>query len=187
MTGVVSNKILSKDEVERAVEEVVDLAASGNVRVALAGGVAMQLYRSDRFTKDVDFVAGSSVPGLEVEKTLTFGGYSSKTPSGVPVDIILRSDDYRDLYDFALDAAEDSGLRTAAGNVLLVISPACLAAMKLAASREKDLEDLRKLVELGLVGAETREVTKSFLGKYAARELDSIVEETKWLMERGKR
>lgn len=174
-------KFLDASDITRAIEEVRELARPDVVAVVLAGGAAMQIYGSDRLTKDVDFIAAEPIPGLPDEGPLSFGGYKSHTPSGVPVDVILRSDDYEGLYEEAIQTAEkDPELRVS------VVSPEYLAAMKMAAGRVKDEEDLRSLIlsgNLDLGKAET--VIREWLGRYGLSSFRSFVEEAKWRAGRG--
>lgn len=164
---------LTGDEIQRAIAEVIDSPTM--VHIALAGGAAMQVYGSDRLTKDVDFLSNiDEVEGFLKQKKLSFGGSSTKSPSGLPVDFIVREDDYLYLYREALDTAIDMGLP------VKVIKPEYLAAIKMAAGRTKDEEDLRKLILLGLEKTATRKLIKRLLGTYAAEDFDSYVYEIEW-------
>jgi len=159
-----------------AIAEIATLAHKEGVRVALAGGNAMQLYGSDRLTADVDFVAANFIMELPRKGTLTFGGTKSKTSNNVPVDLIVRTDEYADLYDEALDHA-----RPISGVPVPVITLPYLGAMKLAAARGKDLQDLRFiLVETNVNYQELRSVVVKHLGETAADDLDEYLRAAKW-------
>ena len=56
-----------------AVEEVSDIAEQTKSAVALVGGFAMQIYGSNRFTKDIDVITDDVEPlNMQNEKQLTF-------------------------------------------------------------------------------------------------------------------
>ena len=177
-------KFLDSERIETAIDDVLALAQQQEVPIALVGGVAMQLYGSDRLTMDVDFIAPQMIDGISIHKPLSFGGYSGQIANGVPVDIIVRDDEYADLYREALECAVfESEL-----NVLIVL-PSYLAAMKMAAGRSGKDADLYHLIVSGaLVPSmkETRDIIKRHLGRYAATEFDALVEEALWRASKGK-
>jgi hypothetical protein len=180
MTGK-KTRFLSIDQIGSSIDLVTDLAARQDVRIALAGGAALQLYGSDRFTKDVDFVASALLDGLIVVAPLGFGGAQCMTNDGVPVDLIVRDDDYAGLYDAALLAAirvEDVPVP--------VISADFMVALKLAAGRDKDLLDLKfLLLESTDVNYESaRSIVRQHLGVFAANELDRYLADFQWTKER---
>jgi predicted nucleotidyltransferase len=168
-------KFLDPREIDEAIAEVAQIALSEGVDVALIGGAAMAAYGSDRLTKDVDFASLAPLAALTTTRSLSFGGYAARTPAGHPVDVVVRSDEYQALYDEAVDASADVGLP------VRVVLPEHLAALKMAAAREKDVLDLKTLVRLGVLDLpRTRSIVKKHLGEYAARELDSLVDEVAW-------
>lgn len=57
MTGPQRKKFLDASQITGAITEAAALARKQHVRVALAGGCAMQIYGSDRLTADVDLIA----------------------------------------------------------------------------------------------------------------------------------
>lgn len=77
-SGTRRKRFISPEEATAAIAEVAARAREEGVRVALAGGNAMQLYGSDRFTADVDFVAAEIIMALPCEGTLSFGGTKSR-------------------------------------------------------------------------------------------------------------
>lgn len=170
-------KFLNPDDVDETIAEVAAIAARSKVDVALVGGVAMSVYGSDRLTKDVDVACrDEGLPELEQLKKLSFGGYSTKSSAGHPVDVIVREDAYRPLY---VEAIEDA--RWEEGLPLRVVSPEYLAALKMAAARDKDVLDLGELLRLGVLDLpKTRSIIRQHLGEYAAREWDSLVAEFEW-------
>lgn len=159
-----------------AIVAVIERAASelGKTDFALCGGAAMQVYGSDRLTKDVDFLAYEVPPFLKSRRRLTFGG-SAGTVDGVPTDFIVRNDDYAPLYEEALEMARyDSNIGCQ------VVRPAHLAAMKLAARRDKDELDLKFLLASKVVPLkEARIIVGDHLGRYAVDELDDYEKEVR--------
>ena len=73
---------LDEDSAKEAIAAVAELAAESGIAWALAGGLAMILYGSDRLTKDVDIVAERILPKkFKVDGVLRQGGqrYSIET------------------------------------------------------------------------------------------------------------
>ena len=182
--GYNASRFLSPEQLLAGVAEVIALAREEGVEVVLVGGLAMQLYGSDRLTGDLDFAAGATLDALPPIRELTFGGVQTTTPSGVPVDFIVRNDDYRLLYQEAMNV---SPLATAFG--VRVVPPNYLVAMKMAAGRDKDTLDLKFLLaQDGLVDeVATRAIVRRHLGPYAAQEFDRITDEVAWQKQRGRR
>ena len=176
-------KFLDPKDVEVALKEIAVKAEYSGCAVALVGGVAMSLYGSDRMTRDVDFVCSSL--GREdwlakVDRRLKFGGVAGVTASGCPVDLIFRTDDYAPLYEEALHMAMPFEALP-----VKVVSPEHLAALKMAAGREKDELDLKTLIRLGVLHLETTEIIlRRHLGVYAVREFKSLCDEVAWLKSR---
>lgn len=141
-------------------------------RSAIVGGLAMMLYGSDRLTRDVDLVT-SRLPAVR-GRHFDFGGVRMCVGT-VPVDVIVRTDHYAKLYRAALRHAQIV-------RDLPVVTPAYLAAMKMAAARAKDAEDLKVLIRgespSGL--EEIRKVVKTTLGLFALDELNQEIEIVTW-------
>ncbi len=177
-------RFLSPEVLLAGVAEVAALAKREDVRVVLVGGLAMQHYGSDRLTGDLDFAAASALRSLAVLRPLSFGGVQATTPSGVPVDIIVRDDDYRALYE---EVVAISPLVRALG--VRVVRPEHLVAMKMAAARDKDVLDMKFLLGVkGLVdGAKARTIVRRHLGPYAAQEFDRVVDAVAWETQTGRR
>lgn len=172
MTSEIFKRYLGPAEMERVIDKVAELVPRSDV--ALCGGAAMQVYGSDRLTKDVDFLSLEVPSFLKNRKRLTFGG-SGGTVEGVPTDFIVRDDEYRPLYEEALDTAKFDpklGCR--------VVRASYLAAMKLAARRDKDELDLKTLLENKVLPLkETKSVINEHLGRYAEDEFDSYEREVR--------
>ena len=177
MSRAEPKRILSPQELNQAACDVYFLANEAGVRVALIGGFALQRYKSPRLTGDVDVAASGSIPGLKREGKLSFGGDKARTSLGVPVDVVVRADMYAPLYQEALD---DAVGRAPAG-ILPVVRPEYLAAMKLAAPRLRDRDDLEFLIGARIINKrETRQIIGRHLGVYAVQMFDEAVRETKW-------
>lgn len=106
------------------------------------------------------------------------------TPVGknvsVPVDVIVRDDDFADLYVAAQDHVVDKGAP------LPIVEPEYIAAMKLVAGRRKDEDDLAFLITSGVIDlGKTERIIRKHLGAYALREFRSFVEEAKWRASRS--
>jgi hypothetical protein len=137
-------RLLSPEEIDQtigALEKAVALQSS--MRFAVAGGVAMQVYGYPTPTKDVDALADRTFgdqPYFEFYRPLSFGGkmYVSRQ-NEVKLDIIVRDDAYRPLYQEALEHPVEYG-------GVPVLSPEYLGVVKFAAKRPKDLKALAWLL-----------------------------------------
>lgn len=183
--GRTGRKLLSPEEIEKAIVEVVRLSKAEHVTVALAGGCAMFVYGSTRLTTDVDFLASKVLQALPAGRVLSFGGEATVTSSGVPIDLIVRSDRYRGLYDAALDGAKTvifQGVR------VRVVTAEYMVALKLVAARPKDELDLAFLVvEGGVDITKTKKIVEKHLGIFAVDELERDIELAKLLASREAR
>lgn len=169
-------RFLDPKQLENAVAEVAALAEREGIRVVLIGGFALQYYGSDRLTGDVDFAADGVLAGLPAGKALSFGGVQTQTAGGIPVDLVVRDDDYRALYEEAINKAT----RVEGLGVPLVL-PEYLAAMKMAAARDRDALDLEFLLRARVVEqVKARQIIYRHLGPYAAQEFDRVVDEVEW-------
>lgn len=182
--GVDPIRMPSSDELKRVAGLAQVVGERSGLRVAVAGGLAMILYGSPRLTKDVDVVS-KGVPPAPAELTrgepLSFGGYTFGTPMGIDLDWIVRDDDYRALYEEALEAASPGR------DGFLVVAVEHLAAMKFATLRPKDYEDLMYLLgRPGLVDMEkARALVRRLLGgKFASDQFGAAIEEARWRWDR---
>ena len=177
-TDSTKSRFLDPAEIERGLDELARITGG---TVALAGGVALQLYGSDRFTRDLDVVGGTPIAALPDLGTLSFGGYKSVTPSGVPTDVIIRDDAFAMLYADALVNA-----RLINGSPLPVVTREHLIAMKMVAGRTKDDADLEFLIlHSGADLIIARGLIDRLLGPYAAKEFDQLIAITRWRATRG--
>lgn len=173
-----ATQFLSADQIDNALREAKTLFADQHV--ALCGGLAMQLYGSDRMTKDVDVVAEQLPEDVKVKRPLTFGGAVIETRSGTLLAVIVRSDAYANLYDHALSTA----LRRK-GIPIPVVTAEALAAMKLVAARKKDEDDLLFLLTSRAVKLpRARALIREHLGVFAVDEFNRRVDEAAWLRSR---
>ncbi len=125
---------LSPQAATADVTEFFRAAKESKVRAALCGGLAMYFYGSDRFTKDIDFIADGPLAALKVVRKLSFGGVAYQG-TAAEVDWILRADDSMALYQSALDE------RARMGDGWFIIRPTYLILMKILAGRSKDHQD----------------------------------------------
>ena len=127
----------------------------------------MQIYGSDRLTADVDLLA-SGYPEVTREGILSFGGIKTIAKNGAPVDYIVRDDAEMGLYDAALDAA-----RVVTGIPVPVVTVPYLGAIKLAAGRGKDVQDLEFLLREHPASFKAmRALVAKHIGDYAVDDLD---------------
>jgi hypothetical protein len=183
MTGR-AKRFLAPETLDEAVRELAVLAHANHVSIALIGGYALQLYGSSRLTGDVDVVADALIRGLPTGKPLSFGGVQTAAPNGVPVDLVLRDDDYRALYDEALENAVelDTPLR--------VVRLEYIVAMKMVAGRARDEADLEWIILESDIGrgrlSAARSIIHRHLGPYAVREFDRLVDQVEWQASRSR-
>jgi hypothetical protein len=174
-------RLPSYDELLVAAERVnahAEARAYANDRIAIAGGLAMQVWGSPRLTGDLDIIASTTLGYAGTP--LTFGGVRTKE-GDVPLDVIVRSDEWRDLYTDALVNAEAVDRITPP-----IVTPEYLVAMKMVAGRPKDEGDVRYLVLADDFNRQKAEaVVRERLGAYAVRELRAIVAEAEWRRSRG--
>lgn len=170
------NHMLDPAAITRALAEIAE-ATQGGPTIALAGGVALMFYGSDRFTKDIDIISGfETVPPWPRITPLSFGGYQTTAPSGAPVDVMVRTDDFALLFADALVCA-----MPVAGCPVLVASREHIAAMKMVAGRKKDEADLEFLILRGGLDIQrARVVIRRTLGAYAVKEFEQQVAIIQW-------
>jgi hypothetical protein len=133
-----ANPMIATDVGIEAAQKFGELAAQEEIEWALAGGLAMHLYGSQRLTKDVDIIASKDL-SLTPKYTLSFGGSSYTLQVGkyeIPIDWIVRNDGYELFYQAALKQA------IKLPNGLRLITPEWLVILKFNAGRQKDLDDI---------------------------------------------
>ncbi len=170
----------SSEELLRVAGLAKSAADGAGLSIAVAGGLAMILHGSPRLTKDVDVVAKGLPPAtadLIRREPLSFGGCTFATPAGIDLDWIVRDDEYRALYEEALEKSSPRG------DGLRVVTPEYLAAMKFATLRPKDYEDLMYLLgRPGLVDPEKARalVYRLLGGRFASDQFRAATEEARW-------
>ncbi len=156
--------LLDDESARLAIETVGELANQNNIDWALAGGLAVILYGSDRLTKDVDIIASRLLPEkLTVAGRLRQGGerYLIKSKKRVTnVDWIIRNDGFKDLFKEALAEAVKIGDTP-------VLTPEWLVILKFIAGRFKDQEDAVFL--LSRKGLVDRRIIKEKIIKHVGR------------------
>ncbi len=142
--------LISGDDALQAIDIVRQMAVENDIDWAVCGGIAMAIYGSPRLTKDVDIIASKRLP-LEKERIigqLKQGGehFIIETENReVPIDWILRNDDFKAFYREALKDAVMI-------DRIPILTPEWLVILKFIAGRFKDQEDAVYLLrEKGLV------------------------------------
>lgn len=133
-----ANPMIATDVGIEAAQKFGELAVQEEIEWALAGGLAMYLYGSQRLTKDVDIIASQDL-SLTAKHRLSFGGSSYSLQIGkyeVPIDWIVRNDGYEVFYRAALKQA------IKLPNGLRIVTPEWLVILKFNAGRQKDLDDI---------------------------------------------
>jgi hypothetical protein len=183
---------LTRDQIERSLSSILARACDANIKVALAGGLAMQHYGSPRLTSDLDLLVDDdySAELLDdvLEKRLSFGGRRGSVDD-VEVDIIVREDRYNGLYQDALDAARPLNSVSRGERCLWVVRPEHLAVMKLAAGRPKDEDDLQYLLTAAIEGhipfdvEHAQELADEYLGSFGGQSFQDAWQMTELLHE----
>ena len=128
--------LLDEESATEAIKTVAEIAKENGVDWALVGGLAMALYGSDRTTNDIDIIADKLLP-FENQGLLRQGGerYLIKTnKKAVAVDWIIRKDEFKKLFQVALNEAVKIG-------DVPILTPEWLVILKFIAGRFKDQED----------------------------------------------
>ena len=131
--------VIDTDSASQAVEIIGRLAEENGVNWALVGGLAMNLYGSDRLTKDIDVIADKllPLPQSQIVGKLKQGGerFNAETDKNVvAVDWIIRNDVFKSMFNQALKSAVKI-------NDVPVLTPEWLVILKFIAGRFKDQED----------------------------------------------
>jgi hypothetical protein len=145
--------VIDEDSASQAIDIISKIAEENGIDWALVGGLAMNLYGSDRLTKDIDMISTKRLP-MPKEKIvgqLKQGGerYKAETDKKtVSIDWIIRNDEFKALFQDALSEAVLIG-------EIPVLKPEWLVILKFIAGRFKDQEDAVYLLsKKGLVNRE---------------------------------
>lgn len=137
----------------------------------------MMTYGSDRMTADVDVMTDDPTLSLgKPGKALSFGGRSF-LKQGVVLDVIIRADDQKDVYDAAL---QDTRMRVPwRGEAKIeTLSPEWLALIKFLAGRSKDVADMKYLICHNIVDRELLiQHCRNIYGKHAYTVTDDLKQE----------
>jgi hypothetical protein len=142
--------LISGDDALQAIDIVRKMAVANEIDWAVCGGIAMAVYGSPRLTKDVDIIASKRLPLAKdrIIGHLKQGGEHfivATENREVPIDWILRNDDFKAFYREALKDA------VIIDNIP-ILTPEWLVILKFIAGRFKDQEDAIYLLrEKGLV------------------------------------
>ncbi len=157
--------VIDEESASQAIEIISKLAEENGIDWALVGGVAMNLYGSDRLTKDIDIISAKRLP-MPKEKIvgqLRQGGerYQTETDKKVVlVDWIIRNDEFKELFREALKEAVKI-------DDIPIITPEWLVILKFIAGRFKDQEDAVFL--LSRKGLVNRNLIKEKIIKHIGR------------------
>lgn len=174
---VPKEKFISVEQINEIIALMRDRSISEGVTAVLIGGVAMQSYGSPRLTKDIDFALPELLPmtGWVHLGPINFGGEAYMAPNGGKLDLVVRADEYKELYDHALA----NFIVTTEG--VSIVTPEHLATMKLAANEPKHILDLKWLLKQSdLVDRKAAgNLVYWFVGgKFAQQMFDRICDET---------
>ena len=128
--------LLDDESATEAIQTVAAIADANGVNWALVGGLAMAVYGEDCKSKNIAVIADKLLP-LENKGLLRQGGerYLIKTQKKeVAVDWIIRNEEFKKLFQVALDEAVKI-------NNVPILSPEWLVILKFIAGRFKDQED----------------------------------------------
>ena len=131
--------VIDTESASQAVEIISSLAEENGVNWALVGGLAMNLYGSNRLTKDINVIADKPLPieQSRIVGKLKQGGerFNAETDKTVvSVDWIIRNDVFKSMFNEALKSA----VRI---NDVQILTPEWLVILKFIAARFKDQED----------------------------------------------
>jgi hypothetical protein len=172
----------------KAILKCAEIAEQYDINWAIAGGIAVQIYGFTRATVDADVIAEDVLPFQNIGQ-ISFGGEKYQIRVGrenITVDWIVRDDDKQEVYEAALEDAEEfeRGIK--------IITPEWLVILKQLAGRGKDELDLlwllrqKDLVDRKLVEKHIRQL----FGKnayWALQDLESLYLEADLMKARDER
>ena len=154
--------VIDEDSASQAIDIVSKLAQDNGIDWALVGGLAMNLYGSDRLTKDIDMISTKRlpIPKEKIVGQLKQGGerYQAQTDKKIVlIDWIVRNDEFKALFQDALSEAVKI-------DNIPVLTPEWMVILKFIAGRFKDQEDAVYL--LSRKGLVNREFIKAKIVKH---------------------
>lgn len=198
-------KNIEYQDLKAATELAIQLAASLELPLVVAGALALAAYGYRRETHDVDMVISSvaiaddietvakhaKALGMEVRARHKFGGMDLRH-GDVRIDVLTlgTDEDLRGLIPDAVnDAVEHANERTVVvfGHRVLVVSLGHLIAMKLVSARKKDLADIVEVIKAQMredvwnqESTSVNRIVRQHLGWYVAdRVLAGLVNDAK--------
>lgn len=157
--------VIDEDSASEAIDAVGKIAKENDIDWALVGGLAMNVYGSDRLTKDIEIISSRRLPisSDKIAGPLKQGGerYVIQTKKRTAnVDWIIRNDGFKKMFQEALaESVEISGTP--------VITPEWLVILKFIAGRFKDQEDAIFL--LSRKGLVNRKIIKEKIVKHVGQ------------------
>lgn len=157
-----------KDAIDAVKEKLVGIPH------ALIGGLAVRHWVPTRSTEDLDFAVLAA--DLKTLKGLFPGGRMgalvySVSVKEVDVDFLISED-----WDWTKEAIATAEEKSISGIALKVVRPEFLILYKLESSRDRDVDDILRLLRLKGVAEKTREVMLKYLPD-SIEDFDQLVEE----------
>lgn len=158
-----------------AIEIVKEKLAKINIPYALIGGLAVRHWIPTRSTEDLDFavLAADFTKLKQIFPEGKMGALVYTTVvQNVDVDFLLSED-----WDWTEEAIRTAEEKDISGIPLKVVKPEFLILYKLESSRDRDIDDILRLLRLKGVAEKTKEV----ILKYSPENLDDfnqLVEES---------
>jgi len=115
------------------------------VRAVLIGGLASSAYGRPRTTRDIDFLVGDEA-WVSHGVVISLRAGIPQEACQVPIDTIPIPDQYRELYERAIDDAIESDVRG-----VLIARPEWVAVTKLAGGRAHDVAAVADMMRAGVV------------------------------------
>lgn len=173
---VYKERFIDPEQINESIRLIQQMAAEQGFLAVLIGGVALQVYGSPNFTKDIDFALDQPIGdsgSLQKINPISFGGARYAAPNGAKIDLIVRNDEYAKLYE---DAIKNS-IQSPAG--IPIVTPEHLTVMKFASGREHDILAVKWMIRRPdlLDIKKARSIVYRFMGRYAQDRFDDIVDQ----------
>ena len=143
---------------------------------ALVGGLAVQHWVPSRNTDDLDF-AVLSTDYTELKKLFPAGHMGALVYTveveNIDVDFLLSDD-----WSWSKEAIANAEVKTLTGIPLKVVRPEYLILYKMESSRDRDIDDILRLLRLAGIAGKTRKLFEKYLPE-SLSDFDQLVEESK--------